>query len=330
MDCDWMGLKHDHEIHGQFESIIPQDNKYQMSYFKKLPNARNGNSAEVNSSSQSTLSTEINFHAKFDVNICDPKCGYKWLEQFSSITTTSWNHGAWRKDTDDPHGKKVIFFARRKCHHAVAKFLNAKTNQLKADKTKGKNQECPSSIKITIHKHKESDEYPMSVDLWYQHSHPVEAASAYKMHPVSEETKLKFLELFATGVSASTAYHTHRANLREQNPDNFARILCDRSVSPDFPWVCNFHQKYTLEKFGSIDGPDAMLRAIQHAEKYNQENPTGEEGRNMVVVKQRPDGHFIITICDALARRVHEVSINIRYRVSHKTVCTFFVSFTVN
>ena len=47
MDCDWMGLKHD--IHGQFESIIPQDNKYQMSYFKKLPNARNGISAEVNS-----------------------------------------------------------------------------------------------------------------------------------------------------------------------------------------------------------------------------------------------------------------------------------------
>ena len=83
----------------------------------------------------------------------------------------------------------------------------------------------------------------------------------------TEETKLKFLELFATGVSASTAYHTHRANLREQNPDNFARVLCDRSVSPDFPWVCNFHQKYTLEKFGSIDGPDAMLRAIQHAEK---------------------------------------------------------------
>ena len=92
MDCDWMGLKDDHEIHGQFESIIPQDNKYQMSYFKKLPNARNGISAEVNSSSQSTLSTEINFHAKFDVNICDPKCGYKWLEQFSSITKTSKNN----------------------------------------------------------------------------------------------------------------------------------------------------------------------------------------------------------------------------------------------
>ena len=96
MDCDWMGLKHDHEIHEEFEIIIPQDNKYQMSYFKKLPNARNGNSAEVDSSSQSTLSTEINFHAKFDVNIRDPKSGYKWLEQFSSITTTSWNHGAWR------------------------------------------------------------------------------------------------------------------------------------------------------------------------------------------------------------------------------------------
>ena len=78
MDCDWMGLKHDHEIHGQFESIIPQDNKYQMSYFKKLPNARNGNSAEVNSSSQSTLSTEINFHAKFDVNIRDPKIFFNY------------------------------------------------------------------------------------------------------------------------------------------------------------------------------------------------------------------------------------------------------------
>ena len=49
MDCDWMGLKHNHEIHEEFEIIIPQDNKYQMSYFKKLPNARNGNSAEVDS-----------------------------------------------------------------------------------------------------------------------------------------------------------------------------------------------------------------------------------------------------------------------------------------
>lgn len=58
----------------------------------KQPNARNGISAAVNSSSQSTLSTEINFHAKFDVNICDPKCGYKWLEQFSSITKTSKNN----------------------------------------------------------------------------------------------------------------------------------------------------------------------------------------------------------------------------------------------
>ena len=26
---------------------------------------------------------------KFDVNIRDPKSGYKWLEQFSSITKTS-------------------------------------------------------------------------------------------------------------------------------------------------------------------------------------------------------------------------------------------------
>ena len=43
MDCDWMGLKHDHEIHEELEIIIPQDNKHQMSYFKKLPNARNGN-----------------------------------------------------------------------------------------------------------------------------------------------------------------------------------------------------------------------------------------------------------------------------------------------
>ena len=86
MDCDWMGLKHDHEIHGQFESIIPQDNKYQMSYFKKLPNARNGNSAEVNSSSQSTLSTKINFYAmKIKENIlCCTQflAGFKGTEVF--------------------------------------------------------------------------------------------------------------------------------------------------------------------------------------------------------------------------------------------------------
>ena len=65
-----------------------------------------------------------------------------------------------------------------------------------------------------------------------------------------------------------------------------------------------------LEKYGTIDGPDALKRAIDHADKFNAEHPT-EDGKKMVVVHQRPDGHVIIAICNELERRVHEVSINI-------------------
>ena len=308
MDCNWSGLVVENDVKSKFENMLPQDNKYEINFFKVLPKPKK--KGDTNAAPDTCNSAQLNCHFKLDTDINDKKLAHQWLEEFSSITKTSWNRGNWHKDTDDVNAARIIFSARRKCIQNVHKTVNPKTHQMRADQTKGKNQDCPSWLTMKIRKPKDGVDLSMSVEMVFQHSHPLDAGTALRYHPVAEATKQKFLDLFSSGCTASSAYHTHRANLRQEYPDTYVRVLGDRSLSPDFPWVNNFHSQFMLEKYGTIDGPDALKRAMDHADKFNAEHPA-EDGKKMVVVHQRPDGHVIIAICNELERRVHEVSINI-------------------
>ena len=308
MDCNWSGLVVENDVKSKFENMLPQDNKYEINFFKVLPKPKK--KGDTNAAPDICNSAQLNCHFKLDTDINDKKLAHQWLEEFSSITKTSWNRGNWHKDTDDVNAARIIFSARRKCIQNVHKTVNPKTHQMRADQTKGKNQDCPSWLTMKIRKPKDGVDLSMSVEMVFQHSHPLDAGTALRYHPVAEATKQKFLDLFSSGCTASSAYHTHRANLRQEYPDTYVRVLGDRSVSPDITWVNNFHGQFMLEKYGTIDGPDALKRAMDHADKFNAEHPA-EDGKKMVVVHQRPDGHVIIAICNELERRVHEVSINI-------------------
>ena len=102
----------------------------------------------------------------------------------------------------------------------------------------------------------------------------------------------------------AAAWRHHKSNLREEYKDKYADIEANRAFCPDYTWVQNEHTKYLHMKFGTLDGPDAMVRAKNIAEKYNTEN-----GSDYVKVVQREDGHYYIVIVDQLHRRVHEVNI---------------------
>ena len=52
--------------------------------------------------------------------------------------------------------------------------------------------------------------YPMTVVLKFTHNHPIMAADVLKHRKVSEEIRLKFLDLFKCGHNPATALELHK------------------------------------------------------------------------------------------------------------------------
>ena len=122
MDCNWSGLAVQNDVKTKFEDMLPQDNKYVINFFKVLPNPKK--KGDTNAAPDTCNSAQLNCHFKLDTDINDKKLAHQWLEEFSSITKTSWNRGNWHKDTDDVNAARIIFSARRKCIQNVHKRFN--------------------------------------------------------------------------------------------------------------------------------------------------------------------------------------------------------------
>ena len=149
------------------------------------------------------------------------------------------------------------------------------------------------------------------------------------MHAVTEETKQKLIDLFEAGYSASGAYHKHRQNIRTQYPNDWVRILANRAFSPNYPYAFRLNNQWLLKKFGRIDGPDSIMRAMQHAAAYNEQNPVDEPGKQSCFVHQREDGHYIIGIVNfkVFSDRVNSCLSLLSYRVSN---CLSFSSYVAS
>lgn len=138
-----------------------------------------------------------------------------FISEFSSITNTSYN-----KIKSDKTSVKSLLTGFRKCIFNVRKHYDQENQPLNKDKTKGKNTECCSKLQFKLkrpveHVHDSScDQFNFELDINYQHNHAILAASALKFHPVSENTKNKFLSYFQDGHSASSAYHKHKVFLQ--------------------------------------------------------------------------------------------------------------------
>ena len=77
---------------------------------------------------------------------------------------------------------------------------------------------------------------------------------------VGEETKNEFINLFEKGLTPSAAWHTHRKEIQEKNPENYLILFGNRAICPDFFWAFYAYQKWVTEKLGSFDGVDAYQK----------------------------------------------------------------------
>ena len=298
MDIIWRVHKNNEQLQAKLIPFLPLEYKYKV--------------VEYNLLEDSQIPLERKFYAEFHVQgICSKEQFYSFLDAISDLTSTSWNKS--HRDISDLGAPRRIFRGERKCHMNVRKQISKITGEMSKDQTPGKNTECPSTIRFHINRHdrhtdEDCKEYHCVVRIDFNHNHRITASKVLHMRPVSEDTKLKLTKLFDEGYSASGAYHQHRENIKTQFPNNYVAMLANRSYSPDYPTVFRLSNEYLVKKYGRIDGPDSILRAIDHARLYNQKNPVDEPGKQMCFVHQRPDGHYIMGMVNDLQRRVHEVN----------------------
>lgn len=178
--------------------------------------------------------TEKKFEAKLSVNIHTVEETNVFLKDCYEQTNTLFN-----KEKPDRQ-LKTCFSGKRKCHHKVTKLFDKVKNQIRPDRSAGKNTECPSLINFKLtdaipHEHSENCEiFSLEITILWSHNHNIEAASAYKFLNVSEESKLEFQKLFDEGHTPSSAHRSVKTRLMSQYPNNYVHILSDRSVFPDY------------------------------------------------------------------------------------------------
>ena len=250
------------------ESLLPSKFKYRVKEVKILE--------------QSEILEEVKFHASFDVNICrkveveelflfiaakngtDMKAPRKEKERMG-FRSNRFNCGRRIRDRrstkDDNEGKR-----------------SGQGRVKGAEKQKGKGTDCGAHFTYKllhcIHGHEEDeagngDCFNLSVSLKYEHNHEISTTDAWNFLDVGEETKTRYFQLFSDAFSPSKARLAYIAEMKAKlGESEFFNMSAKRNVNPDSRTV--FHL-YTLfcKRFGSINGPDAYLKAVEFLARFS-------------------------------------------------------------
>ena len=76
----------------------------------------------------------------------------------------------------------------------------------------------------------------MIVSMNPTHNHPIECADALGHRDVSQETTLKFVEMFKNHHSPASALEVFKFDLQMKHPDKYHYLCGDRKVVPDPQW----------------------------------------------------------------------------------------------
>ncbi|XP_014775784.1 uncharacterized protein LOC106873077 [Octopus bimaculoides] len=232
----------------------------------------------------------------------------EWLEsmQKSSLST-------FRVERTYPSsGEKVLFKTEFRCQH------NTKPRTATADQRKGsKNTNCPAGLSIVgkVSTFEKSDgkkrkcrssdphmpDHPMIVKFKCTHNHPLRAEDALKHRDVSEEVKVKFLELFNRGYTPSKALELHKYDLQLQHSDNYIFISADRSITPDLQYCYRLYYQTFKKEYGEAKGEFIL-------EELKRKIEEGSFGDDIKLSLVGPEGkQAAIAIVTPLMRRVHKL-----------------------
>ena len=94
-----------------------------------------------------------------------------------------------------------------------------------------KNQDCQTSMSITLRPCKVEHCFNLSVDLVFDHSHEVESTTAWNFLEVEESARLRLIELFGEGVTPSRAKKAFEEELMAKYGDDWLEVSAKRSIN---------------------------------------------------------------------------------------------------
>ena len=87
-----------------------------------------------------------------------------------------------------------------------------------------------------------------------------------------------------------------------QYGNKWLEISSKRSINPDRNYVFRLHTTYWSNKFGTINGPEAFIKAKEFIDDYNE-----KAGDTVATIKQLDNGGVVVCVVDNFMRRVHSV-----------------------
>ena len=257
---------------------------------------------------------ESKFEAEFLVDICTEQERNEFISHFEKKTGTNFNK-AWT----DRVGKSGVKQRTLKCSRNV--YVRLSDNQGSGgrgsgsgrvkgvERQPGKNQNCRTTISTKLQpcdKDHNNDDvekcFNLRIEIFYDHSHEVESTNSHNFLEVEESARLRLLELFESGLTPSRAKKAFEEELKIKYGDQWLEISSKRSINPDRNYVFRLHTSYWSNKFGTINGPDAFIKAKEFIEDYNE-----KAGQTIANIKQLDNGGVVVCVVDMFMGRVHSV-----------------------
>lgn len=149
-----------------------------------------------------------------------------WIKALEEKTYCNYSIRSSRKCT----GQRVKFKQLLYCHHNTGH----KGTYNMSSKNTTKNTNCPSSLTVTLQainkkfrgdpKNAPDPEKPCIIRFVSTHNHSIVSADALRFRHVSEDTKMKLINLYNSGHTPATALESLKIELQLSN-DNFELLL---------------------------------------------------------------------------------------------------------
>ncbi|KAK0140487.1 hypothetical protein N1851_022537 [Merluccius polli] len=166
---------------------------------------------------------ETQFRAQIKLKMTSEDEVHKWLEDFQSSSGLTW-----RKSKTYPNT------GRYNAYRLSVEVPSTLTRDIKVELVNTADRSGDPHIK---------DGYLLNINLRHEHNHGVSRAEAVRKRDVSEKTIAKLKTLFESGHSPSSALHTIKHELQEQEGENYIHASADRSICPDVHFCYRLYYK---------------------------------------------------------------------------------------
>ena len=152
-----------------------------------------------------------------------------------------------------------------------------------ASELRKKKTNCPSTLIMTVENstkklfrkcHNQSKVlHPTVVKLLFDHNHPIHSGHSLSFRLIAQQTKDIFFDLFCSGHSAATAWHTYESKLllTSLNKTSMQRELADRAINPSRQDVCRLYDMWRRAEMGPDDGKAMIDKLQKEIDRFNEQ-----------------------------------------------------------